>query len=55
MFLDFVKHWGQAVIQQEAQYDYITRAINENWWSRMYKDVLNDLESLLLLFRQMQV
>jgi hypothetical protein len=35
--------WGQAVIQQEAQYDYITRAINENWWSRMYKDVLNDL------------
>jgi hypothetical protein len=38
MFLTFVKHWGQ-VIQQEAQYDYITRAINENWWSRMYKDV----------------
>jgi hypothetical protein len=46
VFRHFVKH-RQAVIQQEAQYDYITRAINENWWSRMYKDVLNDLESLL--------
>ncbi len=43
IFRHIVKHWGQAVIQQEAQYDYITRAINENWWSRMYKDVLNDL------------
>jgi hypothetical protein len=38
----FCKALGQAVIQQEAQYDYITRAINENW-CRMYKDVLNDL------------
>jgi hypothetical protein len=50
VFRHFVKHWGQAVIQQEAQYDYITRAINENWWSRMYKDVLNDLrESALVI------
>ncbi len=44
IFRHIVKYWGQAVIQQEAQYDYITRAVNENWWSRMYKDVLNDLE-----------
>lgn len=44
IFRHIVKHWGQAVIQQEAQYDYITRGIHENWWSRMYKDVLNDLE-----------
>lgn len=44
IFRHIVKHWGQAVIQQEAQYDYITRAVNENWWSRMYKDVLNDLQ-----------
>lgn len=50
IFRHFVKHWGQAVIQQEAQYDYITRAIHENWWSRMYKDVLNDLnESALII------
>ncbi|WP_026836827.1 SusD/RagB family nutrient-binding outer membrane lipoprotein [Gillisia sp. JM1] len=44
IFRHFVKHWGQAVIQQETQYDYITRAVNENWWSIMYKDVLNDLK-----------
>ena len=44
IFRHIVKQWGQAVIQQEAQYDYITRAVNENWWSRMYKDVLNDLQ-----------
>lgn len=44
IFRHFVKYWGQAVIQQEAQYDYITRQINDNWWSRMYKDVLNDLK-----------
>ena len=44
IFRHIVKHWGQAVIQQEAQYDYITRAVHENWWGRMYRDVLNDLQ-----------
>lgn len=44
IFRHIVKYWGQAVIQQEAQYDYITRSIHENWWSRLYKDVLNDLQ-----------
>ncbi|MBK5209539.1 MAG: SusD/RagB family nutrient-binding outer membrane lipoprotein [Flavobacteriaceae bacterium] len=49
IFRHFVKHWGQAVIQEAAQYDYITRAVNENWWSRMYKDVLNDLKESALI------
>jgi hypothetical protein len=44
LFRHFVKHWGQAVIQEEAQYDYITRAVNQAWWDRMYRDVLNDLK-----------
>lgn len=44
IFRHIVKYWGQAVIQEEAQYDYITRNIHENWWSRMYRDVLNDLK-----------
>ncbi len=44
IYRHFVKYWAQAVIQQETNYDYITRAINENWWSIMYKDVLNDLK-----------
>lgn len=52
IFRHIVKHWGQAVIQQEAQYDYITRAIHENWWSRMYKDVLNDLQESALIISE---
>jgi hypothetical protein len=43
LFRHFVKHWGQAVIQEEAQYDYITRAVNTAWWSIMYRDVIVDL------------
>ncbi len=40
----FVKHWAQAVIQDETQFDYISRAVNDAWWARMYRDVLNDLK-----------
>lgn len=52
IFRHIVKHWGQAVIQQEAQYDYITRNVHENWWSRMYKDVLNDLQEAALIISE---
>jgi hypothetical protein len=44
IFRHFVNHWAQAVIQEEANFDYITRVINDNWWTRMYRDVLNDLK-----------
>ena len=44
IFRHFVKHWAQAVIQDEAQYDYISRAVNDAWWTIMYRDVLNDLK-----------
>ncbi|MBP2282632.1 hypothetical protein H4V97_000950 [Flavobacterium sp. CG_23.5] len=44
IFRHFVNHWAQAVIQEEANFDYITRAINDAWWTRMYRDVLNDLK-----------
>ncbi len=40
----FVKHWAQAVIQDEAQFDYVSRAVNDAWWTRIYRDVLNDLK-----------
>ena len=49
IFRHIVKHWGQAVIQEEAQYDYITRASNQSWWTRMYVDVLNDLKESALI------
>lgn len=39
-----VKHWAMAVYQDEAQYDFTTRAIPQAWWTRMYRDVLNDLQ-----------
>ncbi|WP_189605573.1 SusD/RagB family nutrient-binding outer membrane lipoprotein [Salinimicrobium marinum] len=44
IYRHFVSHWAQAVIQQETNFDYITRAIHENWWEMLYKDVLTDLE-----------
>jgi len=49
IFRHFVKYWAQAVIEEEAQYDYTTRAINDNWWRVMYKDVLNDLQGSALI------
>ncbi|HWK98472.1 MAG TPA: SusD/RagB family nutrient-binding outer membrane lipoprotein [Parapedobacter sp.] len=44
IYRHFVKHWAQAVIQEEAQYDFVTRATHQSWWARMYRDVLNDLK-----------
>jgi len=35
--------WAMAVYQDEAQYDFQTRAIPNTWWSAMYRDVLADL------------
>jgi hypothetical protein len=32
-----------AVYQDEAQYDFATRAIPNTWWNAMYRDVLADL------------
>ena len=43
IFRHVVKHWSQATNQEEAQYDFNTRAINAAWWARMYRDILNDL------------
>jgi hypothetical protein len=35
--------WAMAVYQDEAQYDFQTRAIPNTWWNAMYRDVLADL------------
>jgi hypothetical protein len=45
IFRHVVKHWAQAVIQEEAQYDFITRSIPQAWWTEMYRDVLNNLKA----------
>jgi hypothetical protein len=39
-----VSHWAMAVYQDEAQYDFTTRAIPQAWWVRFYRDVLADLK-----------
>jgi hypothetical protein len=39
-----VKHWAMAVYQDEAQYNFTTRAIPQAWWTRMYRDILVDLK-----------
>ncbi len=43
IFRHVIKHWSQATNQEEAQYDFNTRAINAAWWARMNRDILNDL------------
>jgi hypothetical protein len=43
LFRHVVKHWSQATNQEEAQYDFNTRAVNAAWWTRMYRDIINDL------------
>src|SRR5260221_6941657 len=40
IFRHVVKHWSQATNQEEAQYDFNTRAINTAWWARMNRDIL---------------
>jgi len=47
-----VSHWAMAVYQDEAQYDFNTRAIPNGWWTTMYRDVIADLrESARLICR----
>ncbi len=38
-----VSHWAMAVYQDEANYDFTTRAIPQSWWTSMYRDVIADL------------
>jgi hypothetical protein len=38
-----VQHWAMTTYQDEVQYDFSTRAIPQAWWTRMYRDVLIDL------------
>ena len=44
IFRHVIKHWGQATNEEEAQYDFVTRAIPQAWWTRLYRDVLSDFQ-----------
>lgn len=39
-----VQNWAMSTYQDEVQYDFITRAIPQRWWTIMYRDVLSDLK-----------
>jgi hypothetical protein len=39
-----VQHWAATTYQDEPQYDFSTRAIPDGIWSRLYRNVLNNLK-----------
>lgn len=39
-----VQHWATTTYTDEPNYDFGTRNIPQDWWLRMYKDVLLDLQ-----------
>ena len=41
------KQWAMTTYQDEAQYDFFIRRINDAWWTRMYRDVLADLNNAI--------
>jgi hypothetical protein len=44
VFRATVQHWTTTTYTDEPNYDFTTRAIPQAWWTRMYRDVLIDLQ-----------
>ncbi|GAA4346648.1 SusD/RagB family nutrient-binding outer membrane lipoprotein [Hymenobacter saemangeumensis] len=44
VFRLYVQYWAQTTYFDESIYDINTRAINTNFWSALYRDVLRDLQ-----------
>ena len=44
VFRATVQHWTTTTYTDEPNYDFTTRNIPQAWWTRMYRDVLVDLE-----------
>jgi hypothetical protein len=40
-----VSHWAMVTYQDEAQYDFFTRAIPQAWWTIMYTRVIQNLNT----------
>src|SRR6201995_5253609 len=43
IFRHIVEHWGQATNEDGAQYSFNVDNTCDNWWTRMYVNVLNNL------------
>jgi hypothetical protein len=44
-----VSHWAMVTYQDEAQYDFFTRAIPQAWWTTMYTRVIQNLGNSALI------
>ena len=44
VFRLFAQQWTETTYADESQYNIITRAIPDNFWGIMYRDVLRDLQ-----------
>lgn len=49
VFRLFAQQWTETTYPDESQYNLITRAIPDNFWSIMYRDVLRDLKEASML------
>jgi hypothetical protein len=57
IFRHIVEHWGQATNEDGAQYSFNIDNTCDNWWNRLYVQVLSNLkncDSLLALNTQLQ-
>ncbi|MXV49874.1 SusD/RagB family nutrient-binding outer membrane lipoprotein [Pedobacter sp. HMF7647] len=43
IFRLLAQQWTETTYTDESNYDLNTRAIPDNWWNRLYRDVLEDL------------
>lgn len=50
-----VQHWAATTYQDEPNYDFTTRNIPQSWWTRMYRDVLADLNEARITVEAVKV
>ena len=43
VFRLYSQYWSQCQYPEESQYNMVTRNIPDNWFARIYRDGLNDL------------
>jgi hypothetical protein len=52
IFRHIVEHWSQSVIQDAAQYNFNIDNTCDNWWTRLYVQVLNNYHACDSLLAQ---
>lgn len=44
VFRLYAQYWAQTTYPDESQYNMVTRKNPDNWWARIYRDVLKDYQ-----------